>query len=437
MSSHPLFSRAVVLGVGFVGLPLALALAKKYRVVGYDIKAKRIEELKKCVDTNREVSSSALEEFSLSGGKWTDSPEDLENIVCESSIYFLVIPTPVDAENNPDLTALFSATLSLGRCLLAGDLVVVESSVAPYTTRKIASMLAEISGLESGEQFSVAHCPERINPGDHDHGVLHNSRAIAGIDAKSLNLAASVYRSVINGSVTEFESIESVELSKLLENAQRFLNISLFNGLYRLCSKTNIDFNQAIEAASTKWNFVKYYPGLVGGHCLGIDTQYLNDFSIQNGIEFDLLTAAGGENSKIVDFICGRVSAMREIESDAGRDPYRLLLVGMSYKTNVPDMRNSIAVRLADKLAAQGFQVSVYDQIVAKESINECLTNEVKVLDSLDHVKADKILVLALHDERKDEIVSALERIAGGDEGRKIYYFGNVKGHVSNRFAPI
>lgn len=431
-------NKAVVLGVGYVGLPLAVSLnAARYEVIAFDINKRRIQQLQNCIDANLDLEIEQLQLFLGSGGIFTSENTDLVRQEPDPTVWFLVIPTPLDSDGTPDITQLMVASEFLGGYLKKGDLVVVESSVAPFTTREIGSVLSKFSGLSPGVDFMLAYCPERINPGDRQHDFSRNNRSVAGINRESTILAAQIYRDITTGEITEFSSIEAVELSKLLENAQRLLNISLFNGLYRLCSSAGIDFEQTVNAASTKWNFVKFSPGLVGGHCLGVDTVYLHKFAERLDIDFGLLREAYEENLNMLEYIVTKLKNMTTEMRRSEDDKSTVLIAGASYKDDVPDLRNSQAIELTKLLIRENFQVVIFDPIIDNAALADAVPDSVHVMtEPNEDMEVDQILVFRSHSRVKEVFLSMIESIADRNGIANISYFGDL-GPLHGRYRRI
>ena len=269
--------KMAVIGLGYVGLPIALEFAKKISVIGFDIKPDRVEMMKNRVDPSNELSSEAFDDCDI---KFTASLEDIR----EASFYIVAVPTPIDEHKNPDLTPLLSATETVGKVLSEGDYVVYESTVYPGCTEEdCIPLLAKISGLTYMDQFKVGFSPERINPGDREHTLTRITKVSSGCDAESAEEIALTYELIIEAGVHRANSIKVAEAAKISENAQRDINIAFMNELSMIFNKMGINTYEVLEAAGTKWNFLNFFPGLVGGHCIGVDPYYLTFKSARFG----------------------------------------------------------------------------------------------------------------------------------------------------------
>jgi len=347
--------RLAVIGLGYVGLPLAVALARHYPVIGFDIKKDRIDELSDGLDRTGEVSKDALRTSTL---RLTARPADIGG----ADVYIVTVPTPVTADNKPDLTPLLSACATVGGALAKGAIVVFESTVYPGLTEEICGpALEKASGLKAGEDFFLGYSPERINPGDQVHRVEKIVKVVAGQTEMVTALLAEIYGSMTEGGVHRARSIQVAEAAKVIENAQRDINIAFINEVTMICQRLGLSVHDVLDTAGTKWNFLPFRPGLVGGHCIGVDPFYLAECATQLGHHPEIILAGRKINDQMGDFIAGRISAALD---DA---PSRILVLGLTFKENVPDLRNTKVVDLIAGLQRRGHQVAVHDAIADAE----------------------------------------------------------------------
>ena len=340
-----------VIGLGYVGLPIALALAKKVKVIGFDIVEERVEMMRKSIDPSEELESSDFEGADIT---FTSDPGVLE----EASFYIVAVPTPVDDHKVPDLGALRGSSSTLGKVLKKGDYVVYESTVFPGCTEEICQpILEKLSGLKAVEEFKIGYSPERINPGDKVHTLRNTVKVVSGCDEESLDVIAKVYELVVDeAGVHRAATIKVAEAAKVIENTQRDLNIALMNELSKIFSKMGINTYDVIEAAGTKWNFQKFTPGLVGGHCIGVDPYYLTYKSMQLGYTPEVILSGRRVNDGMAQWISRNVV---QLLLAAGKDvaQSRILVLGATFKENVADIRNS---KVADLVSAlKGYQLGV------------------------------------------------------------------------------
>lgn len=340
-----------VIGLGYVGLPLALILAKKFRVIGFDINATRVAQMQSGVDPSRELSPSDFEGTDI---LFTHRAEDLQ----QAHFHIVAVPTPIDEHNNPDLTPLLKASQTVGKQLKKGDFVVFESTVYPGCTEEdCVPILERESGLNFGQDFKVGYSPERINPGDREHTVEKILKVVSGSDAEASELIAQVYGAVITAGVYRASSIKVAEAAKVIENTQRDLNIAFMNELSVVFDRMGIDTREVLAAAGTKWNFLKFYPGLVGGHCIGVDPYYLLHKSKELGYTPQVITSGRKINDEMPAYVAKRLVQML---IQKGKNPglCRVLVLGITFKENVADIRNSKVADLVREL--QQFSITTH-----------------------------------------------------------------------------
>jgi UDP-N-acetyl-D-galactosamine dehydrogenase len=342
----------VVVGLGYVGLPLAVALARSFRVTGLDIDERRVEELRLGVDRTHEVDSAALKASPL---RLTSRPADCAG----ADVYIVTVPTPVDADNAPDLGAVVGATRSVATLLdpVRKPVIVYESTVYPGVTEEICGpLIEEVSGLQRGRDFFLGYSPERINPGDREHTVERIVKVVAGENPAVTDRLAAIYGAVTQAGVFRAASIKTAEAAKVIENAQRDINIAFMNEITRIFARLDISIWDVLAAARTKWNFLPFQPGLVGGHCIGVDPYYLSFRAQQLGLEANVILAGRAINDGMGAWVAERI---HDRLARAGK----ALVLGLAFKENVPDLRNSRVIDLVRRLAALGHDVTVHDPL--------------------------------------------------------------------------
>jgi len=343
-----LVPRISVVGLGYVGLPLAIALARHFPVIGYDINIDRIAALRSGTDRTREISAATLRESTI---RFTADDADITG----SDVFIVTVPTPVTEDNQPDLGAVLSACKIVGKRLRKGGIVVFESTVYPGVTEDICGpALQAASELVQGRDFFLGYSPERINPGDREHTVERITKVIAGETPQVIEVLRKVYGAVTNGNVFVAKSIMTAEAAKVIENAQRDINIAFINEVTMIFQKLGLSAHDVLDAAGTKWNFLRFTPGLVGGHCIGVDPFYLAYRALEAGHHPEIILAGRRINDAMGAFVARRVH--EQIQS-----PARLLVLGLTFKENVPDIRNSKVVDIVHELCRLGHEVIVHD----------------------------------------------------------------------------
>jgi UDP-N-acetyl-D-glucosamine/UDP-N-acetyl-D-galactosamine dehydrogenase len=346
--------KIAVIGLGYVGLPVAVAFARSAAVVGFDIDRQRIEELKSGHDRTREVDSNDLK---LSNLRLESDPAQL----ADANFFIVTVPTPIDEARRPDLRPLISASTTVGQILKCGDIVVYESTVYPGCIEEdCVPVLETSSGLIGGIDFTVGYSPERINPGDKEHRFESIVKVVSGQDAATLDIVATVYGSVVKAGIHRAPTIKVAEAAKVIENTQRDLNIAFMNELSAICHQLGIDTGDVLAAANTKWNFLKFYPGLVGGHCIGVDPYYLTHQAEKAGYHPQVILSGRRINDSVGHRIareCVR-SLFRSDKTSA-----TVTVLGLTFKENVPDTRNSKVVDIVSELETFGVKVQVHDPL--------------------------------------------------------------------------
>ncbi len=340
--------KIAVVGLGYVGLPLAVALARHYAVVGYDLNARRIEALNGGHDATGEVTD---EELASCGARFSAYAEAMR----DSDLFIITVPTPVDDDRKPDLSAVRAACAAIGGVMARGATVVLESTVYPGVTEGVcAPDLARASGLAHGTDFNVGFSPERMNPGDKEHSLARLTKVVSGDTAETAEMLREVYGTVTNGNVFVARDIRTAEAAKVIENAQRDINIAFINEVSMIFSKLGLSSYDVLDAARTKWNFLPFTPGLVGGHCIGVDPYYLAHKAQEIGHDPEVILAGRRINDAMGGYIAETV--MARLDGKA-----RILVLGLTFKENVPDLRNTRVVDIVQTLALAGHAVDVHD----------------------------------------------------------------------------
>lgn len=385
-----------VTGLGYVGLPLALAFAKYFRVIGFDINEERVEMMRKGQDPSKELSPEAFEGTDI---VFTTNPDDLKN----AHFHIIGVPTDIDEHKVPDLTPLLKASASVGRALKKGDYVVYESTVYPGCTEEDCLPVLEMeSGLKGCDDFKIGYSPERIVPGDKSRSLCDILKIVSGCDADALEEISKVYGAVIRAGLHRASSIKVAEAAKVIENTQRDLNISLMNELAIIFDKMGIDTREVIEAAGTKWNFHKYYPGLVGGHCISVDPFYLMHKARELGYEPQVIAAGRRVNDYMPHFIAKKL-VQSLIESGKNPGECKVLVMGITFKEDVADIRNSKVVDLIHELEDYSIKVDVIDPYASIEEVKHEYGIELKPNPGKDY---DAVVVAVGHKDYKDQPAS-------------------------------
>tara|TARA_R100001369_G_scaffold92247_1_gene136403 strand:+ start:3376 stop:4662 length:1287 start_codon:yes stop_codon:yes gene_type:complete len=378
-----------ILGLGYVGLPLAVAFASKYKVIGFDINEERILEIQKGKDTTQEVSEANLQnvlnEKVDTGLTVTSKPES----IFEASVYIVTVPTPTNKYNQPVLIPLEKASETVGKALNNGDVVIYESTVYPGVTEDICvPILEKTSGLRFNIDFYAGYSPERINPGDKKHTVTNILKVTSGSTEEAADYIDTLYASVITAGTHKASSIKVAEAAKVIENSQRDINIAFVNELSKIFRLLDIDTNEVLEAAATKWNFIKYTPGLVGGHCIGVDPYYLAQKAMEEGYNPEIILAGRRMNDGMGNYVAQEVIKLM-IQKDAKVKNGNILVLGITFKENCPDIRNSKVIDVVTELKKYNLNIDVFDpwanpDEVKKEFEIELLTKENQLKDTYD-----------------------------------------------------
>lgn len=355
-----------VIGLGYVGLPLARLFATKYPVVGFDINKKRISELNQGKDDTLEVSEELLKSVLTADNPFTTGKNGLfcsdELIdISEANIFIITVPTPVDKNNRPDLTPLYKASETVGKVLKKGDVVIYESTVYPgVTEEECIPVLEKISGLKFNEDFYAGYSPERINPGDKEHTVEKILKVTSGSNAQTGKMVDDLYKSVITAGTHLAPSIKVAEAAKVIENSQRDINIAFVNELAKIFSLMGIDTHDVLKAAGTKWNFLPFKPGLVGGHCIGVDPYYLAQKAQEFGYHPEIILAGRRMNDSMGQYVASQV-VKQMLKNDLKVKNAKILVLGFTFKENCPDVRNTKVIDVVKNLEDYGAAISVFD----------------------------------------------------------------------------
>ncbi|MDR2891744.1 MAG: nucleotide sugar dehydrogenase [Deltaproteobacteria bacterium] len=381
-----------VIGLGYVGLPLAVAFAQKFKVIGYDISSRRVSELQAGRDHTREADPAALQSPNL---EFTSDAARLR----EAGVIIVAVPTPIDAHNNPDLAPVRLASAAVGRNLAKGSVVVYESTVYPGVTEEICQPVLEAeSGLVCGRDFTLGYSPERINPGDKVHTLSGIVKIVSGSDAATADLLAELYGAVVKAGIHRASSIKVAEAAKVIENTQRDLNIALMNELSIVFGRMGLDTHEVLAAAGTKWNFLKFYPGLVGGHCIGVDPYYLTYKAQELGYNPQIILAGRRVNDGMGKYVAE--SLVKElIRAGCLVKGARVGILGLTFKENVPDLRNTKVLDIIAELADYGVETLVYDPEADPEEAERVYGLKLCGLDGFNDLNA--LIIAVAHDDFK------------------------------------
>ncbi len=407
-----------VIGLGYVGIPLAVEFSKKYKVIGFDISQKRINELKEHYDRTGEISN---EDLKVANILYTTNPNDLK----QANFHIVAVPTPINDAKQPDLTLLLKASETVGTILKKGDVVVFESTVYPGATEEdCVPIMEKFSNLKCGTDFKVGYSPERINPGDKEHTFTKITKVVSGMDVDSLEKIAQIYGSVVSAGVYKADSIKVAEAAKVIENTQRDINIAFINELSLIFRKMNIDTLKVLEAARTKWNFLNFYPGLVGGHCIGVDPFYLTYKSDKLGYHPYVILAGRRINDYMGNYVAQQTIELM-IKNDIKIKGSRVNLLGLTFKENCPDVRNTRVVDIMNDLKKYGVHVDICDPFAHSDEILETFgqpSTEFKDLKP-----ADAVILAAAHKNFKNMILENKHNLF-----KKPEIFIDVKGFFDN-----
>jgi len=415
-------TKIAIIGLGYVGLPLAHAFSEKYDVVGLDINQERIDELKSGFDRTLELTNIQIKESIANGMYFTSKIEETQ----DCNIYIVTVPTPIDNENEPDLTPLIKSSQAVGKVLKKDDIVIYESTVYPGVTEEVCvPELEKTSGLKFNEDFFCGYSPERINPGDKKHTVTKILKITAGSTPEVAKRVDNLYKSIIIAGTHLAPTIKVAEAAKVIENTQRDVNIALMNELAMIFDMMHIDTNAVLEAAATKWNFIKLTPGLVGGHCIGVDPYYLTHKAQALGYTPNLILGARQINNGMSKLIADKTLKYM-VKHDKKLNGARILVLGVTFKENCPDMRNTKVVDIIAELQEFECNVEVYDYWVDE---SDRVSKNINFIDALPYGSHtyDSIIVAVGHDDFKK---ISEEQFTSLSKGEPIII--DVKGIVEN-----
>ena len=385
--------KIAIIGLGYVGLPLAVEFGKKFDTIGFDINESRIQELKQGKDTTLEVDSKELKQATQLS--YTTNIDDIK----DCNIYIVTVPTPIDEYKNPDLTPLIKSSETVGLLLNKGDIVIYESTVYPGATEEVCvPILERQSDLTFNQDFYCGYSPERINPGDKEHRVINIKKVTSGSTPNIATIVDDLYKEIIIAGTHKASSIKVAEAAKVIENTQRDVNIALINELSLIFNKLGIDTEAVLEAAGTKWNFLPFRPGLVGGHCIGVDPYYLTHKAIEVGYKPEIILAGRRLNDSMGKYVANQVATLMTKKRIHIIDA-NILIMGLTFKENCPDLRNTRVVDLVEEFKGFNCSVDVYDPWVDKQEAHR--EYGITPVDSLAKGKYDAVVLAVSHDEFK------------------------------------
>jgi len=417
--------KIAVIGLGYVGLPLAIEFSKKYPTIGFDVNTDRIKELKKGFDKTLVVTSSTLQTTNLSFA--LDQKE-----IASYNTFIIAVPTPVDKVKKPDMAPLASASKIAGQVIKKGDVVIYESTVYPGATEEFCvPILEENSGLIYNTDFYCGYSPERINPGDKDHNIKTITKVTSGSNKKTADFVDSLYQSIVLAGTYKASSIAVAEAAKVIENIQRDVNIALINELSMIFGKLGLDTNEVLDAAGTKWNFIPFSPGLVGGHCIGVDPYYLTHKAKEIGYNAEMILAGRRINDNMGKFVAENTIAQIV---KAGVNPVgaRVAVLGLTFKENCPDLRNTKVPDIIERLKMHDCEVATFDSVADKKEAKEYYNVDLLDLDRASNF--DAIILAVAHDEyksmSKEDVKSKLNSNGVLIDVKSVYekdFFNNTK----------
>jgi len=416
-------AKLAVIGLGYVGLPIALEFARKTKVVGFDINAQRVEMMKNNIDPSNELESSDFENCDI---HFTDNINDLKDV----DFYVVAVPTPIDEINIPDLTPLLSASKTVGKVLSKGNYVVYESTVYPGCTEEdCVPVLEELSGLKFKEDFKIGYSPERINPGDKEHTLQNVIKVVSGCCDESLDEIAKTYELVVGAGVHRAQSLKVAEAAKIIENTQRDVNIALINELSIIFDRLDINTFDVLQAAGTKWNFLNFRPGLVGGHCIGVDPYYLTHKAMQKGYHAKVITSGRAVNDSI-GFYIAKQAVKKLIAQGKHCSDTKVLIMGATFKEDVSDIRNSKVIDIINEFRSFQVSVDLIDPHASSEEMEEEYGVSLVSSASNDY---DAIIVAVNHQEYLDLNESYFKNLLKDGKG----VFVDVKGIYKNKIQDL
>ena len=412
-----------VIGLGYVGLPIALAFAKKIKVIGFDIKPERIDLLKKNIDPSKELDTSEFEGADI---EFTANPEDIK----KAHFFIVTVPTPINDHNLPDLTPLYKASETVGKALKKGDYVVFESTVYPGATEEdCVPIMEKHSGLKFCQDFKVGYSPERINPGDKEHTITKIKKVVSGCDEEALENIAKTYELIVEAGIFKAASIKTAEAAKVIENTQRDVNIALMNELSLIFNRMGINTYDVLAAAGTKWNFLKFFPGLVGGHCIGVDPYYLSYKAKEFGYYPQIIDAGRFVNDSMGRYVA-KQTAKKLLQKDVNLLGANILIMGITFKENVADIRNTKVVDIYNELRSYNVKnIDIVDYFADKEEVKH--EYGIEMADEIKN-NYDAIILAVNHKE-----YAALDEEYFMKIGTDKVLFVDVKGIYRNKIKKL
>lgn len=411
-----------LVGLGYVGMPIAVAFSKKVKVVGFDLNAKKIELYKSGIDPTNEVGDEAIKNCTV------DFTSD-ETKLREAKFHIVAVPTPVNDDHTPDLTPVEGASEILGRNLTKGSVVVFESTVYPGVTEEVCvPILERESGLKCGEDFKIGYSPERINPGDKVHRLETIKKIVSGMDEETLDTVARVYELVVEAGVHRAESIKVAEAAKVIENSQRDINIAFMNELSIIFNKMGIDTKSVLEAAGTKWNFLKFYPGLVGGHCIGVDPYYLTYKAEELGYHSQIILSGRRINDDMGKYVAEN-AVKNLIKADASIKNAKVAILGFTFKENCPDTRNTKIIDIYNELREYGITPIIADPEADADEAKRLYGIE---FVDINEIKAcDAVILAVAHEQFKSLTMNDFEKMFKQSENKNVLV--DIKGLLSRK----
>ncbi len=419
---HKRVKKICVVGLGYVGMPLAIAFSKKFTVTGFDTDSNRIEELRRGIDRTGTTTRRTLKKSGITFSAQAEVLRDADFII-------VTVPTPITRFNKPDLRPLKEASATIGRNMKRGVTVVYESTVYPGVTEEVClPILEEESGMECGKDFLIGYSPERISPGDKSR-VENIKKIVAGCNHEALEKIAGLYTSIIKAGIHKAPNIKVAEMAKIIENIQRDVNIAIINELALICDRLGIDTHKVIEAASTKWNFHKYYPGAVGGHCIGVDPYYLSYKAKQVGYDAKVIAAGREINNRMAYFIADKVVDMLKKAGKRIKET-KVAILGFTFKENVPDTRNSKAVVVLQQLRRRGIKTYVHDPLLPEKITSNEFSVENTQFKKLKQI--DGVVMFSPHAAFKNLTLNKLKKIMSDNPA-----LFDVKGFYEQKEAEL
>ncbi len=409
--------KIAVIGLGYVGLPLAVEFAQKHPTIGFDISQPRIEELNTGYDRTLEIEDAYLAKVNRKFGfKSTSNLQELK----DCNIFIVTVPTPIDKNKRPNLTPLIKASESIGKVLKIGDIVIYESTVYPGATEEdCVPVLEQFSGLKFNQDFYCGYSPERINPGDKEHRITNIKKVTSGSTLEIANKVDDLYRSIITAGTHKASSIKVAEAAKVIENTQRDINIALINELALIFRRLGIDTEDVLKAAGSKWNFLNFRPGLVGGHCIGVDPHYLTHKAMEVGYYPEIILAGRRLNDSMAKYVANEIITLMTKKRIQVVDS-NILVMGLTFKEDCPDIRNTRVVDVIQELRGFHCNVDVYEPWIDKqESIRD---NEITLVEQLEPGKYDAVIIAVAHHQFKSMGITAIRAL-----GKKNHVLYDIK----------